>query len=114
MSTSETLSPSIMPPASDRPKRSRFAGERLGAWLFAASFSIGMWGLALKILAPGHAVVPPAPQRHAVLAPSDAADGRATVVWESYADAFSAGYPVTDGVPVIPLAASDDPGQPRD
>ena len=108
MSTTDSLMPSDMPRAPERPKRSRFAGERLGAWLFAASFSIGIWGLALKILSPAHPTPAAAAVTHyAVLAPSGAADGRATVLWGSDVVDTATGYPATDGVPVTALNPSD-------
>jgi hypothetical protein len=105
--------PSELPKSPDQPKRSRFAGERLGAWLFAASFSVGIWGLALKVLSPSH----PAPAavsapHYALLAPSDAADGHATVVWGT--EAAPSGYPAMDGAPVLTLAPPDDPAPSRD
>ena len=112
MSTSETLMVSNLPEAPDRPKRSRFAGERLGAWLFAASFSVGMWGLALKVLSTSHPVTRAASSnaRYAVLAPSDAADGHAVVVW-AYPSEPLYGDPFADGVPGMPLTPPSDPGQ---
>jgi hypothetical protein len=110
MSTTDAMIPSEMQRSPERPKPSRFAGERLGTWLFAASFSIGIWGLALKILSPAHPtlIATPTPTSHyALLAPSDAADGRATVVWEEGAIDASTGYPVIGGVPVIALSPPD-------
>ncbi len=91
-------------------KRKRFAGERAGAWLFAASFSVGIWGLALKVLGPSHPHPRPAPApvtRYAILAPSGADDGRATVVWATGAVGAADGYPVIGGVPVVALSDAD-------
>ena len=114
MSTSETLLPSAAPRGPGRSWRKRFAGERLGAWLFAASFSIGIWGLALKILTPTHpTTVTASDQTLATLAPSDADDGRATVVWLPDA-ASTTSYRMTDVVPVIPPAVPADSSQPSD
>ena len=105
MSASDTVLPVKAPGPPTPGKRGRFAGERAGAWLFAASFSIGIWGLALKILSPGH---PPAPPptipRYALLAPSGKDDGRATVVWATGEIEPGEGYPVVAGVPLDTLA----------
>jgi hypothetical protein len=115
MSTSETLLPSATPSGPGRSWRKRFAGERLGAWLFAASFSIGIWGLALKILTPTHPTTVAASDRTlATLAPSDAADGRATIVWLPNAAASGASYRMTDVVPVAPPPVPTDSSPPRD
>jgi hypothetical protein len=115
MSTIDTLMPDGARQTPKTPKRSRFAGERLGAWLFAASFSIGIWGLALKILSPGHPTpAPTSASHHVLLAPSGAADGHATVVWGSDAADSTPGYPITDGVPLTALNSPDGPNQRRD
>ena len=112
MSTSETLLQNAAPIGPGRPWRKRFAGERLGAWLVAASFSIGIWGLALKILSPTHPATVAASDRHlAVLAPSGAADGRAVVVWQSDPAASTTSYLMTDVVPAIPSTVPADPNQ---
>ena len=88
-------------------KRGRFAGERAGAWLFAASFSVGIWGLALKVLGPPHPHVQPitAP-RYAILTPSGAEDGHATVLWATETVGGVGGYPVIGGAPVVPLGVA--------
>ena len=87
------------PPGPQR--RRRFAGERAGAWLFAASFSVGIWGLALKVLTPDHPVTrAPTPSAFAMIAPSGAPDGAAKVYWLTE-DTPAGGYPLAQGAPVI-------------
>lgn len=108
MSASEPVVSNKQPGAPPPVKRSRFAGERAGAWLFAASFSVGIWGLALKVLSPSHPHPGPPPVlEYAMLVPSGADDGRATVVWATGAVGESEGYPVIGGVPVIALSPPD-------
>ena len=111
MSASENIVPDSPAGPPTPVKRGRFAGERAGAWLFAASFSVGIWGLALKVLAPSHPHVPAPPVlEYAVLVPSNAEDGRAAVVWATGAVAEAQGYPVIGGVPVLPLTTADGRG----
>jgi hypothetical protein len=107
MTTSESLSPGGGAPNAPSGKGRRFAKERLGAWVFAASFSIGVWGLALKVMSPSHVepVATTVPRR-AMLTPSNASDGRAAIVWENEVDSPVA-YPVTGAVPIMPLGATD-------
>ena len=110
MSASDSVVPGISPDHRSPNGRSRFAGERAGAWLFAASFSVGIWGLALKVLEPGHPAPPrPQVQHYALLAPSGAPDGRATVVWATDALDSADGYPVIGGAPVQGLSPSAGP-----
>lgn len=112
MSALESLSPGDVPSQTPSPKRGRFAGERLGAWIFAASFSIGIWGLALKVVSPSH-VEPAAtsPTRHALIVPSNTGDGKATVVWAADASYPSSSYPLSDAVPIIPFNATEQTTQ---
>ena len=112
MSVLESLSPGDVPSQTPGPKRRRFAGERLGAWVFAASFSIGIWGLALKIVSPSH-VEPAATSatRRAVIIPSSAGDGKATVVWADNAFDSSSTYPLSGDVPIISLGPPEQSAQ---
>ena len=105
MSAPDTaLSGNPLPPSSDV-KRSRFAKERAGTWLFAASFSLGIWGLGLKLLSPSHPMPPTfAILKFAALAPGGSADGRAVVIWTGEETISAVGYPVIGGAPVIELA----------
>ena len=111
MSTTDSLMPLDVDGAPPRPNRKRFAGERLGAWIFAASFSVGIWGLALKVLAPTHPTPTATTPHYAVLAPSGAADGHAVVVWGSDPEDAATPYPATDG---LPIASSNEQTQHRD
>lgn len=107
MSASDIVLPGNSPPSRAPVKRSRFAGARAGAWLFAASFSVGIWGLALKILTPDHPAAPSfALTQYAVLAPSDFSDGRARVIWASEIITSPTGFPVIGGAVVIGLKPS--------
>jgi hypothetical protein len=116
MSTSDTLFPSDAPEAPLRPKnRSRFAGARFGAWLFAASFSVGMWGLALKILSPSRPETPPASAPLSPrLAPRAVDEGERALLWGPDASNSADGYPVTGSVPVIALGDPDKPNVSHD
>lgn len=108
MSTTHSVAPVGVPEAPDRPKRSRFAGERLGAWVFAASFSIGIWGLALKVLEPAHTAANTAAPRYlAELAPSAAADGHATVIWAPISTQAANTSPTPDVAPTTTIEPQD-------
>lgn len=108
MSASDHIMTDKQPGSPAPVKRKRFAGERAGAWLFAASFSVGMWGLALKVLSPSHPHPGPPPVlEYAMLVPSGSDDGRAAVVWAPGAMGESEGYPDIGGVPVVLLTPPD-------
>ncbi len=104
-----TLRSSDPGPSAPAKRRARFAGERAGAWLFAASFSVGIWGLALKVMAPSHTDGPPpsAGPAIAMLAPDPQGNGNAQVYWLVEPSADPSGYPMDGGSEVVTLSRLD-------